>query len=172
VRKSQWKKNRRRTDPATELQAAVKLSLYQSHWRDLGCPKDGVCSFFRQLGKTIQCSDATDCKKHLPAPKEKVDSVYYPRVKYLYRIESMIAVGCKFGPDDLDPATWTGLITISSERQKLLDKISERRKVEHQKGEDPIASGVDAEGKKKIADARTEMGIPPPGVSLFKTRSR
>jgi hypothetical protein len=72
----------------------------------------------------------------------------------------MINVGCKFGPDDLSPDTWDGLILIARERQKISNKIDDaRRRKEPEQ--------LPKEAQKKVDTLRKETGIPPPGQSIF-----
>jgi len=70
----------------------------------------------------------------------------------------MINVGCKFGPNDLSAETWRELVWFEQEKQWLDDKLSKHRET--------LAKKTVAE-KQAIDRQRQELGISPPGQSLF-----
>lgn len=87
------------------------------------------------------------------------DRVGFRWIQHLIRLESLINVGCHFGPDDLSPETWDGLIAMALERQ-FIDRLVEKRREQRKKFED----GLDK--------ARAATGVPPPGQSLFSGKKR
>lgn len=77
------------------------------------------------------------------------------RVRWLIRLESLINVGCKFGPNDLDPDTWDELIAMALERQFVDRLVAVRReKNQHQES--------------KLRETRQATGVPQPGGTLFE----
>lgn len=83
------------------------------------------------------------------------DRALLVRVSYLTRIESMVNVGCKFAPDDLDPSTWDQLIAVALERQFVEELLRKRRE---KKGETNTQQQA----------ARRQAGVPAPGGTIFK----
>jgi len=79
----------------------------------------------------------------------------------LTRLESLINFGCKLGLDDLPSQVWDELLILGSERQRM-DAV-----VREQKDE---SRAKDVEAERKMAAARKESGVPPPGVSLFPSK--
>jgi hypothetical protein len=79
------------------------------------------------------------------------------------RVESMINVGCKFGPNDLAPDAWDHLILLAQERQWIRKKVDDQKK----KTKAGPEAGLTTEGKAAIQKQRRELGIPPPGQSIF-----
>lgn len=84
-----------------------------------------------------------------------LDPELIPRLRYLAWVESMINVGCHFGPGDLEAATWDQLIALALERQFVEALLADRRE---SKGQQDAATDK----------ARAEVGIPKPGGTLFK----
>lgn len=78
------------------------------------------------------------------------------RVQFLVRIESLVNVGCHFGPDDLPPAVWDELIAYAIERA-YIERILDQRRERHSE-EQSVAN-----------EARTATGAPPPGGTIFPT---
>jgi hypothetical protein len=68
----------------------------------------------------------------------------------------MINVGCKYGPNDLEPSTWDHLIVLASERA-FVDRILDRRRDRNKRDE----AGVNR--------ARQQGGLPLPGQTIFPT---
>jgi hypothetical protein len=81
-----------------------------------------------------------------------------PRLRHILRIEGMIAVGCKFGPDDLEWDQWRDLHTVQIERQWVQERV---RNVREGIREDTT------QAQAGMAEARQAAGIPGPGQSLF-----
>lgn len=70
----------------------------------------------------------------------------------------MVNVGCKFLMNDLTPQEWDELITLAIERQWMDERVRKQQEDRQQE-----IQSVD-----KIADeGRRELGIPPPGGSIF-----
>ena len=78
-----------------------------------------------------------------------------PRLHYLMWVESMVNVGCHFGPNDLEASTWDQLIALAVERQFVEKILSDRR---DKRGQQDVAADK----------ARQQTGIPKPGATLFK----
>lgn len=87
----------------------------------------------------------------LPEP----DPELFTRVAFLFRIEAMISVGCKYGPNDLTPDVWDHLIILSSERA-FADRILDGRRDKHRQDD------------QQMQKARAQTGMPAPGGTLFK----
>lgn len=79
---------------------------------------------------------------------------------FLVKLESMIAVGCKFGPDDLPMRAWEELIWLRLERDRL-DEIIRNRK-------DGKVDDLPPALQQQRNEVRKMDGIPPPGQSLFR----
>jgi hypothetical protein len=79
------------------------------------------------------------------------------RVRYLVRLESMVNVGCKFGPNDLPADVWDQLVTLAMERA-FVDRLVQKR--HDRQGHENRAMGK----------ARATTGVPPPGGTLFPTK--
>jgi hypothetical protein len=79
------------------------------------------------------------------------------RIGFLIRLESMVNVGCKFGPNDLTPDTWDQLVALALERQFVQGLLDRRRE---KKGE--------TEHRNK--EAHRQTGIPAPGGTFFKSK--
>jgi hypothetical protein len=82
------------------------------------------------------------------------DRALVVRIQYLVRIESLINVGCHFGPDDLPARVWDELIAMALERQ-FVDRLVDYRR-------DRQSSQETALNK-----ARQQVGLPPPGGTIF-----
>jgi len=125
------------------LRLAIRTRLYHDRRNSFGCEQpDCTCEQHLQL-------------EGLP---EEVDHRALTRIRHLTRLESMINVGCTFGPDDLSYEQWSDLIILATERQWMDARIEEQR--------DRIR---DAKQKADAAmtEARKQSGTPPPGQSLF-----
>jgi hypothetical protein len=77
------------------------------------------------------------------------------RVAYIMRVEALVNVGCKYGPNDLAPDVWDHLLILAAERA-FVDKVVEGRRDKGKRS--------DAE----MAKARQVTGAPAPGGTLFK----
>jgi hypothetical protein len=77
------------------------------------------------------------------------------RVAYIMRVEAMVNVGCKYGPNDLDPSTWDHLLILASERA-FVDRVVDARREKHKHSDAGMAK------------ARQVTGAPAPGGTLFK----
>jgi hypothetical protein len=106
-------------------------------------------------------------RKKLPAKivetTPEANEVLLPRVRHVLRLESMINVGCKYGPDDLAPEVWDELIALSMERA-WVDKhlVHDRKK--------PEDEGLSADEIQKRDKVRRESKIPPAGGTIFPQR--
>ncbi len=78
------------------------------------------------------------------------------RIQFLVRVESMINVGCKFGPNDLPMHVWDELQAMALERQ-FVDQLIDRRRERRRKQEHAESS------------ARSQTGLPQPGQTIFQT---
>jgi hypothetical protein len=78
------------------------------------------------------------------------------RVQYLVRLESLINVGCKFGPNDLPARVWDELLAMALERQ-FMDALVEHRRERSRAQETAISK------------ARQQTGLPGPGQTIFET---
>lgn len=86
-----------------------------------------------------------------------------PRVRHIVRLESMVNVGCKFGPNDLKPDQWRDLIVLAQERNWIDEKVQEHREK---------AREEQAKIDKAMAEARKASGVPSPGQSLFPGKGK
>ena len=82
------------------------------------------------------------------------DTALFPRVRYLIWTESMINIGCHYGPGDLTPETWDQLLTLNLERS-FVDRLVQHRR--DTKQEDEV----------NVGKARAQTGIPGPGGNIF-----
>jgi hypothetical protein len=139
----------------------MRAVLYERHKYDLDCPTEEKCHLFANHGGYKACSG---CPKELKVKPPELDERYLPRVKYLARIDNMISIGCKFGPNDLPPEVWDQLILLAQERSWI------REKVDKQKNKRDPNSGLSKEGKAALEKQRKELGVPAPGQSIFPLR--
>lgn len=102
------------------------------------------------------------CPKHLKVTPPDAEEMYLPRTSYIIRVENMINVGCKFGPDDLQPEAWDHLIIFAQEKAWITRKVDDQRREK-----DSPHPGLSAEAVKEIEKIRKEEGIPAPGHSIF-----
>lgn len=77
------------------------------------------------------------------------------RIQYLVRLESLINVGCKFGPDDLPARVWDELLAMALERQ-FVDTLVEWRR-DRQRAQE-----------RSVSKARQQTGLPGPGQTIFE----
>ena len=87
------------------------------------------------------------------------DQAAFVRVGYLLRLESLINVGCHFGPSDLPAQVWHELIVLNIERA-YIDRVLDKRREKHSKEETALS------------EARSATGIPQPGGTIFPTKHR
>lgn len=103
-------------------------------------------------------------KKELPLgfveSSPEIDPEIATRVSFIFRLESLVNVGCHFLSNDLTPETWDQLITVALERQFIEEKKREKDK------EDNL-SPSEARAREEI---RQRDKIPPKGQSLFPQR--
>jgi hypothetical protein len=97
-------------------------------------------------------------------PKIELPAGLSSRMKYLIHIESLINVGCHFGPDDLPASVWEELIALAIERQWVQEKMREKKD-----RQDPDAALLPKERAERDK-ARKMDNIPPPGGSIFPSR--
>lgn len=124
------------------LRLVLRAMLYARERHGFGCDKDPC-----------------DCRRHLRLDiPDTFDARFIPRVKHITRLESLINIGCKFGPNDLEPDQWRDLVILATERQWIQQRVQEFR---------DTLRGQDA----NVADAqkavRQAAGLPAPGQSLF-----
>lgn len=105
------------------------------------------------------------CPKHLVPVEPDPEAAAGTRLRFLVRVESLINVGCKFGPNDLPASVWDELTVLAIERQRMDRIIMEQRDKARQQD-----AGVPAGAELEMAKARRETGIPPPGGSIFPRR--
>lgn len=129
------------------FRAQARSALYYAYKDSFGC----TC-------------DSEACPKHLRLEGiEPPDPDSYRRVRHIVQLESMVNVGCKFQVGDLSPAQWSNLIDLAKERAWMDD---------HVRGVQEKVRELDRALNKAITDVRSEVGIPPPGQSIFKTSAR
>ena len=137
----------------------MRRALYQSRKYDLGCPKTGQCSVFQRLGGEKDCGPDNGCQ-HFLSPAEEIPATWaIRRLVFLTRLESMVNVGCKFAPNDLDPRTWSELVMLALERQRMEDLL--------RKGRDTKRDKPSPEAEAAFRASRKELGMPEGGGSLF-----
>lgn len=100
------------------------------------------------------------CRKHLLLPELEgpPDPLLFPWLRHILRLEGMVAVGCKFAPDDLGWDQWRDLQVVATERQWIQAKVRDLQEV------------IRADTKQVqdgMAAARQAAGVPGPGQSLF-----
>jgi len=139
----------------------VRRALYQSRKHDLGCPKSGVCTLFTQLGETRPCAADNGCKSFVGPAEDPPAASAMVRLSFLTRLSSMVNVGCKFAPNDLDPRTWSELIMVALERQRIDDIIRKGQDRKRDKDKPP------PEAEKALRESRKALGLPEGGTSLF-----
>lgn len=86
------------------------------------------------------------------------DTTLLVRVRYLIWVESMINIGCHFGPDDLTAATWDQLFVLNIERS-FVDRLVEHHRDKDRQQQDGLQDGLNK--------ARAHSGAPPPGGTMF-----
>jgi|PlaIllAssembly_1097288.scaffolds.fasta_scaffold19329_4 hypothetical protein len=105
-----------------------------------------------------------ECPKHLRIDGlGEPDTTLTPRVRHIVRLESMVNVGCKFGPNDLKPDQWRDLIVLAQERNWIDERVQEHREK---------AREEQAQIDKAMAEARKASGVPSPGQSLFPGKGK
>jgi len=139
------------------LRAAIRAVLLESHKLDLGCPTEEKCQLIVLQGLTA-CGG---CSKYVDIPIPEFDTLLITRLKLVVRWESLVNVGCKFGPNDLSPRQWNDLIMLAQERQYVDEQI--RRLRDGGKG----SSKLPGDATVRLVEGRKKAGIPGPGQSLF-----
>lgn len=139
------------------MRRILRSALFHARKYDLGCPTEAKCAFFRDQQERA----CEGCPKRLTPVEPLPPPVAGARLRYLTQIESMVAVGCKFGPDDLTPRTWQELIWLRLERDRMDDLIRGA------KDREPAAA-LPAEQQTRQNEIRRIDNIPPPGQSLFR----
>lgn len=130
--------------------------LYHARKYELGCPTEKKCDIYASQ----QEAGCATCPKHLkPVPKQPLSPAALRRVAFLTRIESRVAVGCKYGPDDLPQHVWDELVWLRIERDRLDELIRERKKGPQSELPPPV--------ERQRQEVRKMDGIPAPGQSLF-----
>jgi len=109
--------------------------------------------------------DPCTCRRHLRYPDldDAPDARLLPRLRHILRVEGMITVGCKFGPDDLEWGQWQDLMVVHQERHWVQEQARALR--------DTIRDET-REANAGMAEVRQAAGIPGPGQSLFGGKKR
>ncbi len=135
-------------DKASGLRQAIRQVFYRER-RHVGCEID------------CQCKEDCTCPHHMVIAglaDERPEIAVMLRIRHLSRLEAMINVGCKFGPNDLAPEQWTELIMMAEERNwmdKRIDQFRERRRKGQREIDEAMSKG------------RKELSIPAPGGAIF-----
>ena len=135
-------------DTASGLRGAIRQVMYRER-RHVGCELD------------CQCKEGCTCPHHMVIEglsTEFPELAVMTRIRHLSRLEAMINVGCKFGPNDLAPEQWSELIIMAEERNwmdRRIDRFRERKR----KGDREVESA--------LSKGRKELNIPPPGQAIF-----
>jgi hypothetical protein len=124
------------------------------------------CALYHAQRNTFGCKglgeEECDCGRHLILKGyEDQDAHMLARVRYLTKLEAMQMVGCMFHLNDLDRDTWDELIALKRARNWIESQTEEQRE-RIRDAKERLKKGQDI--------ARKELGIPPPGVSLFSKR--
>lgn len=135
---------RRTTDVSALFRLTVRSALYAEKRDSFGCQVPG-------------CS----CPRHLRLGLPDPDPRCLLRLRHIVRLESLIQVGCKFGPNDLTPDQWRDLIILAQERNWIDERVQAHRE-QLRKEQEQI--------DRALAEARRQSGIPPPGQSIFPHR--
>jgi hypothetical protein len=88
-------------------------------------------------------------------PLPEYDQLLLSRVAFLFRVEGMINIGCKYGPNDLAPDVWDHLLVLGSERA-FVDRVVDGRRDKHRQDD------------QQLQKARSQTGTPAPGGTLFR----
>jgi len=148
-------------DTAVEgLRKHIRCALYHGHKYDLGCPKTGLCTLFKILGTEKPCSPDNGCHSFVGPVEEQPDQMAVKRLRFLLRIQSMVNVGCTFGPNDLDPRTWSELIMLALEQQRMQDLLREGRDRKNAEKRPALSA---PEEQAALRTNRKELGVPEGG---------
>jgi hypothetical protein len=128
------------------VRLAIRSTLLRSHADEFGC-------------ETAECG----CSKHLRIDLREPHMLGYRRVRFIVRIESMVNVGCKFGPNDLAPEVWEDLIIMGQERQYMDRLVALFR--------EQLTKDTQDE-ERALSELRKEQGLPGKGGSLFSGPAR
>jgi len=90
--------------------------------------------------------------KKIPLPEH--DTALFIRVRYLIWVESLITIGCHFGPNDLPADVWDQLLVLNIERS-FVDRLVQQQGEKNRKEEG------------ELNKARAVTGAPAPGGTLF-----
>jgi hypothetical protein len=140
----------------------VRAALYQSRRTELGCPDDGICTLHLKHGKEVQCGP-DGCSNYFAVKVPPLDVKFGIRLAFLRRIENYKEVGVRFSMEDFDASTWDELIVLAQERQ-YMDGVIDKARRRRDRPDEQVAPDVE----KQIEQARRELGVPPPGQSLFR----
>jgi hypothetical protein len=140
----------------------LRAALFHAHRHEAGCPKSGICSLHQAVGKPLPCGPES-CNKFVgPRVEPEPTAPEGVRVRYLVHLESMVNVGCKFGPNDLDPDTWGELVALAIERARM-DRLIHAAKDKAREG----GAKETRETEEALRASREQLGIPGAGKSLF-----
>lgn len=114
----------------------------------------------------MPCGVEAGCPNLLTPVEPPADPVFYRRLGYLTKLESLVNVGCAFGPNDLDPRTWNELIMFAMERQRMDEKVRKAQDRKADRGKAP------PEQETAFRAARKELGVPEAGASLFSSTTK
>jgi hypothetical protein len=95
-----------------------------------------------------------------------VDPAFQKRFAFLVRLENMKEVGCRFTLDDFNASTWDELIVLAQERA-FMDSVIATARHEKDAQRDRHESYTPS-AQAEVNAARAQLGVPPPGQSLFK----
>ncbi len=70
-------------------------------------------------------------------------------------------IGCHFAPNDLPPRTWSELVMLALERQRMDELLRKGREKQSAKDRPP------PEAEKAFRESRKQLGLPEGGTSLF-----
>lgn len=145
--------------PVTGLRGALRATFYQAHKYDLGCPTESQCDLYARTQEAACAS----CPKHL-TPVEVMDPVWAnQRIRFLFRLESLITVGCTFHASDLPPRVWDELVLLKMERTRIDGLVLAQKSA---------VTAQQRETEKAKASARKQSNIPAPGQSIFGASGR
>lgn len=150
------------------MRGAIRAAVFAAHRYDAGCPKSGFCALHAAVGKELPCGPRA-CHKFVgPRLEREPTSPEMVRVRYLVHLESMVNVGCKFGPNDLDPQSWEELICLAMERSRI-DRLVTAAKDREREGGAPKATPAEAAA---LRANREQLGVPAAGQSLLPPAKR
>jgi len=67
----------------------------------------------------MPCSDEAGCPKFVTPAEPDLPPEFLPWLRRIFRLDSLRASGCRFQMNELDPETWTSLIALTGEKQRI-----------------------------------------------------